>query len=46
MRGDLVNLSIKTFTKQCSGLIVKCLETRTTHILTLCVIKTKLVEIY
>lgn len=26
MRGDLVNLNIKAFNKQSSGLIVKCLE--------------------
>jgi len=26
MRGDFVNLNIKAFNKQCSGLIVKCLE--------------------
>ncbi len=26
MRGDLVNLNFKTFNKQHSGLIVKCLE--------------------
>ncbi len=26
MRGDLVNLNIKAFNKQCSGLIVQCFE--------------------
>ncbi len=26
MRGDLVNLNIKTFNKTLSGVIVKCLE--------------------
>lgn len=31
MRGDLVNLNFKAINKQCSGLILKCLETRTTH---------------
>ena len=31
MRGDIVSLNIKTFNKQCSGLIVKW-KSRTTHI--------------
>ena len=26
MRGDLVNLNVKAFNKQCSSLIPKCLE--------------------
>jgi hypothetical protein len=32
MRGEVVNLNLKAFNKQCSGLTVKCLEIHTTHI--------------
>ena len=32
MRGEVVNLNIKVFNKQSSGLIVSPLKSRTTHI--------------